>query len=390
MFDIISIPFGWIMRVCYSLVNNYFVALLLFAVVMQLILLPFSIKQQKNSVRQAELAPKMAALRKKYAGRNDAATQQKMQEEMQELYKRENYNPASGCLPLLIQMPILIALYNVVVNPLRYITGLSAATITELKTYLETIGHTVTEHASYSISTMREVEKLFTEGGETAAALLEKFPTMDGATIPDMSFWNFDMSIVPQNPTGDGSVFFSWYLLIPVCTIVFQLVTQKITRMFTYQSPETIEAQKGCSMQVMNWSMPLLSAWIAYSVPAAIGLYWIFRGIIMAVQQIILSKLIPTPRFTEEDYKAAEKEMKVGKPKREKSKIPPKSLHRIDDEAYQAEYQKRLAEAEAEEAAEKEARAKRDGVDIKMKKNGPALKEENKHEKTEEKEETQE
>ena len=382
MFDIISIPLGWIMKICYSLVNNYFVALLLFAVVMQLVLLPFSIKQQKNSVRQAELAPKVAALRKKYAGRNDAATQQKMQEEMQEFYRKENFSPTAGCLPLLIQFPILIALFHVVVNPLRYLTGLAAETIVELKTFLTTLGYTIAEHETYSISTMNVVQKILNEGGEHATALLEKFESLAGATLPDMSFLGIDLSVVPFNPSDPESKLFTLYLLVPILTIVFQLLTQKITRMFTYQSPETIEAQKSCSMKVMNWSMPVMSAYFAMIMPSAIGLYWIFRGIIMSVQQIILSKVYPAPQFTEEDYKRAEKEMKVGKPKREKSKIPPKSLHRIDDEEYQAEYERRLAEAKAEEEAEKAARraenAKRDGIDVK--KDAPVLKEENRHE----------
>ena len=136
MLDFIAIPLGWIIRVCYSLVNNYFLALLLFAIVMQILLLYFSIKQQKNNVQQAKLAPKTAAIRKKYAGRNDAQTQQKMQEELQAMYQKEKYSPFGGCLPLLIQMPILFALYNVVMNPLRYITGISADTIAQIQTHM--------------------------------------------------------------------------------------------------------------------------------------------------------------------------------------------------------------------------------------------------------------
>jgi YidC/Oxa1 family membrane protein insertase len=139
-------------------------------------------------------------------------------------------------------------------------------------------------------------------------------------------------------------------MLVPVLTFVFMILTQKITRMFTYQSPETIEAQKSPSMKIMNWSMPLLSVWIAFSVPAAIGLYWIFRNIISCIQQIILANVIPAPRFTEEDYKRAEKEMKVpSKPRREISKVPPKSLHHIDDEEYQAKLEAAWKKAKDEE-----------------------------------------
>jgi len=359
IFDIIAIPLGWIMRVCYSLANNYFLALLLFALIMQVILLPFSIKQQKNSIRQAKLAPKIMAIRKKYAGREDAATQQKMQEEMQQLYREENFNPMAGCGPMLLQMPILFALYYVVTNPLRYISGLTAARITELKTYLtETLEIVITEHQSYTISTMNEIQKIIDAGGDGVTKLFEVAPELSSATLPDMHFWFIDMSQIPNAQPE----FFSWYLLVPVLTIVFQLLTQKITRMFTYQSPETKEAQQGCSMKMMNWMMPVMSAWIAYIVPVGIGIYWIFRGILMAIQQIILSKIFPAPVYTEEDYKKAEKEMKTGRPIREKSKIPPKSLHRIDDEEYQKEYAARLAAAEAEEAKAREEAAEKDGV----------------------------
>ncbi len=362
MLDFISVPLGWILKVCYSFLNNYFLALLLFALIMQIVLLPFSVKQQKNSVRQASLAPKMAAIRKKYAGRTDAVTQQKMQTDMQELYKRENFNPAGGCLPLLIQMPILFALYQVVINPLRYISGMSADQIKALEAFFKAEGIEWNLRSQY-IDMMQKVREIVAEGGEMLEKLTEAVTdfAFTDALYPDMSFWGVDLSAVPSitfNP-------FDWLLLIPVLTVVFHFITQAITKKFTYQSPETVEAQKNPSMRIMNWSMPLLSAWIALSVPAAIGLYWIFRNIIMCVQSILLSLALPAPRFTEEDFKAAEKEMKVGKPRREKSKTPVRSLHRIDDEEYQAEYRRRLAEAEAEAAPEEDEK--------------PVIKEENRH-----------
>ncbi len=339
MLDIIAIPLGWIIKVCYSLVNNYFVALLLFAIVMQIILLPFSIKQQKNSVQQAKLAPKTAAIRKKYAGRNDAQTQQKMQQEIQEMYQKEKFSPFGGCLPLLIQMPILLALYNVVMNPLRYITGISMDTINQIQTHMtDDLGIVLNPRGLY-IDILNHVR-------EDLPYYVEKFADLADKTLPDMTFIGTDLSQIPTFTFQP----FDWLMLVPILTFVFMLLTQKITRMFTYQSPETIEAQKSPSMKIMNWSMPLLSVWIAFSVPAAIGLYWIFRNIISCIQQIILANVIPAPRFTEEDYKRAEKEMKVpSKPRREISKVPPKSLHHIDDEEYQAKLEAAWEKAKAEE-----------------------------------------
>ena len=349
MLDIIAIPLGWIIKVCYSLVNNYFVALLLFAIVMQIILLPFSIKQQKNSVQQAKLAPKTAAIRKKYAGRNDAQTQQKMQQEIQEMYQKEKFSPFGGCLPLLIQMPILLALYNVVMNPLRYITGISMDTINQIQTHMTDDLGIVLNPRSIYIDMMNHIR-------EDMAYYVEKFAELADKTLPDMTFLGMDLSQVPRDTIVGSNWLASldWILLVPILTFVFMLLTQKITRMFTYQSPETIEAQKSPSMKIMNWSMPLLSVWIAFSVPAAIGLYWIFRNIISCIQQIILANVIPAPRFTEEDYKRAEKEMKVpSKPRREISKVPPKSLHHIDDEEYQAKLEAAWQKAKEEENASK-------------------------------------
>ena len=138
MLDFIAIPLGWIIKVCYSLVDNYFLALLLFAIVMQILLLYFSIKQQKNNVQQAKLAPKTAAIRKKYAGRNDAQTQQKMQEELQAMYQKENFSPFGGCLPMLIQLPIILALYQIVIDPLHYVLGQAPGISNALALYYTT------------------------------------------------------------------------------------------------------------------------------------------------------------------------------------------------------------------------------------------------------------
>ena len=103
---------GWITT--YPGFSFYVIGICLFAIVIEILMLPFSIKQQKNSIKQANLRPKEMAIKNKYKGRNDQPTMQKMQSEIQELYQRENYSPYSGCLPLIVQMPIVIALYNIV------------------------------------------------------------------------------------------------------------------------------------------------------------------------------------------------------------------------------------------------------------------------------------
>ena len=103
--NIIRAPFAWIMELFYSWTGSYLVALLVFSVILKLVLFPFSIKQQKNSQKQASLRPKENVIRKKYAGRTDRATQMKMNTEIQELYQKENFSPLGGCLPMILQSP---------------------------------------------------------------------------------------------------------------------------------------------------------------------------------------------------------------------------------------------------------------------------------------------
>ena len=116
----------WITKYLTFGTNNYIIGICVFAIFIELVMLPLAIRQQKNSIKQAKLRPKEMAIRNKYKGRNDQATQQKVTQEIQELYQRENFSPYSGCLPLLLQFPILIALYRIVVDPLKYFLGITS------------------------------------------------------------------------------------------------------------------------------------------------------------------------------------------------------------------------------------------------------------------------
>ena len=117
---ILGIPLGWILHFCYSLVQNYGLALVMFTVLARLILLPLSIKQQKGMVKMAMFRPKMEEIQKKYAN-----NQLKMQEEMQKFYQEEGFNPMSGCLWSFLPLPILIALYSIIRQPITHFMMLS-------------------------------------------------------------------------------------------------------------------------------------------------------------------------------------------------------------------------------------------------------------------------
>lgn len=326
--DILLIPMGFIIRVCYNISNNYAVALLLFALVMQVILFPLGIKQQKNTNKQASLRPKESAIRKKYAGRNDQATQQKLQQEIMALYQQENFNPASGCLPLLIQLPIIFALFAVVRQPLTYITRLSSGKIAILKEQITAI----LKNAGTTITSGYEEIEIISYLKEHGVAGITGVTEAEVAAMPDFTMFGgmFDISVRPS--TNIWSI----YILVPILTFVVMYLSQIITKKFTYRpEPAGGDANTQNSMKIMEWMMPLMSVYFAFIVPSAIGVYWIFRNILSVIQQFILSKMYPTPRFTEEELKAAEKEYlgktkKTVKTERDPNRPRPRSLHTID------------------------------------------------------------
>ena len=328
--------------------NNYILTLCVFAIIMEILFLPFGIKQHKNSLKQAKLKPKEMAIRRKYAGRNDQATQQKLNQEIQELYQQENYNPLSGCLPLLIQFPVLIVLYWVVVNPMKYVLACSDNFIQVMHAIVRAEGHTgVTSNGS--IQLLNKIIELRSNGA-LSDDILAKYCTnpaevaakIDSIVANPLNFsvGSLDLGQIPQWKFWEfGSDVHLWLLLIvPVMTFVVYFFSMRLNRKFTFQPTQNADAkQQACSNTMMDVTMPLMSVFITFGVPAAIGIYWIFKSILGVLKQFILSRVMPFPTFTEEDYKAAEKEMAGKQPKKiQKSENAGKvrSLHHIDDEDY--------------------------------------------------------
>lgn len=314
----IAVPFAYVLEFCNKICgNNYVIALLLFAIFMKLILFPFGIKQQKNMVKQASLRPKEQAIRKKYAGRTDKATQQKQQQEIMDLYQRENYNPASGCLPLLLQMPILFALFQVVYNPLRYVKHLGSDAIRTVLIGLQKIG--------FDFSTL----KVFRMSNNTITNFYDMYivqPLTDNyeklsnevqniigakSSLPRFQIFGINLAETPNMKE------ISWYWIIPVLTFICVFLSMKLTRKFSYQPQQ--EGGAGASLKFMDFTMPLISTWMTFMFPAILGIYWIYQNLLGVVQQIVLKKMYPIPEFSDEDYAAAEREY-FGREKKKKEK----------------------------------------------------------------------
>ncbi len=338
--DILYVPLGWILRVCNAISPTYLLTLLLFSILIKLIMLPLSYKQHKNSLKQASFRPKEMAIYKKYQGRVDRTSQQKKQEELQRLYQAEGFNQFAGCLPLLIQLPIIFCVYQVVTSPLRYICGFSSELVKKIMEQA---------NASRQIDALNALRANF-----DSFKSIEGFPAdLTVSELPNFSLLGIDLSATPQFGVN-------WLILIPILNFAAAFFASKITRKFNYQSPQmTLQGQgsanESMSMKIMNLLMPLMSAYISLKTPAVIGIYWIYQNLLGVVQQFAFYKLKPYPTFTEEEYKEAER-LIAGKKKkqkyREKKNLDPdrprvRSLHHIDDDDYNAH----VVESEEEKAA---------------------------------------
>ncbi len=356
----IGIFLGWITAIMPA--ESYILTLFVFAIILEIIMLPFAIKQQKNSIKQARLRPKEMAIRKKYAGRNDQATQQKVTQEIQELYQKENFNPMSGCLQLLLQFPILIVLYWLVVDPIQYVCSGSRELISVLHSFITSpaadggLGMKLAS-TNGSIEIFSKIKEL----GPEAFEGIKSFCANGAEVFADIERINdvpANFFIGPINlgltPNFDFSTVNAWLLVLPVLTFVIYFFSMRINRKLQFQPTQSADdRQQACSNNMMDFTMPLMSVWMTFIVPAAVGVYWVFKSIIGVVKQFIMSKAMPLPTFTEEDYKAAEKEL-FGKQQPKKivksanaGKV--RSLHHIDDEDYDEKGNYRPVQHEPEE-----------------------------------------
>ena len=304
--------FGSLLSIFNSFTGSYLLALFIFALLVKLILLPFGIKQQKNSIKQAHVRPKEMAIRNKYKGRNDQRTQQKMNTEVMELYQQEGYNPASGCLPLLIQLPIILILYKVITNPLQYICGYTTEMINKIAMYLNSLGITsvTVKDGVYSGYDIKLISH-FTDKVDGINEALGEIGQIDLSAIPNFSFFGLGGNDYLAMTPNDN--IWSLLLLVPALNCVFTLISTYVNKKLTFQPMQDQQTQG--SMKFMNIFMAGMTTFIAFTVPAAIGIYWLFNNLLGMLQQFILAKAMPLPQFTEEDFKRAEKEYngKAGK-----------------------------------------------------------------------------
>ena len=334
MFDWLYNLLGSMLAWFNSWTGSYAVSLLFYALIFKIVFLPFAIKQQKNQIKMAKLTPKIELIKAKYRGRNDQATMRKQQEEIMALQQKEGYSPLAGCLPLLLQLPIIIILYNVIRSPLSYLVKLSSDQVIALNNLLP---NPATEFKSIDqISLIDGIKNYINTYGAGKIEEITAGKITNIAGLPNLDIFGINLGPQPGfNPL-------TWAVIIPFLAAGFQWLTMWITRKLSGNANALVNdeaaQQTQMSMKILDLIMPLMTLWIAFSFSGMMGLYWIFQSILAIIQTVIINLAMPLPRFTEEELKAMRKAQKAqAKAQQAIIKTQPKyrSLHYIDEDDYE-------------------------------------------------------
>lgn len=270
IFDTIIIkPMGWILHQLSNMVGgNFALAVFLFTVVINMLLIPLSIKSQQSTSKQAQLKPKVDALQKKYA-----KDKVKLNEEMTKLYREENVSMTGGCLTLLIRMPFLMGIYYAVINPLSYLVFLPKDIIDQAKTACAALMGV----AADKVNTVTQLDIL-----SHVHQLEAQFPDLAQAKAVDFSLFGLDLT---QRPVFSLNIFsaFQPIWIIPILSFGTAMITSLISmRMQKRLNPDAP------NMAGMMLTMPLISLVLAFTVPGAVGFYWACSNLVAGTIQTVL------------------------------------------------------------------------------------------------------
>ena len=323
----ICVPFAWLVRLFYNLTNSYGVALILFTLVIKLIMLPFQMKSKKNMMRMSRVSGQMQELQKRYA-----KNQAKLQEEMQKLYEEEGVNPMSGCLWSLIPFPILIALYSIIRQPITHFMMLSKDVLQTVVQSAADAGVNLTNIVMMDKATGAPALKdgLYQMAAYGQINLVKAVQEM-GLSTPEgwfdmnYNFLGLDLTATPWEYVK--SFTFTWavigVILIPILAGLSQFVFSKLTMKTQPQA----DAAGGASMKSMMYMMPLMSVYIAFIMPAALGVYWIAQSVFSLIQEVTLNEYFNKILDREETEKEkAAREKRYAKYQRQKELMAQQQL----------------------------------------------------------------
>ena len=321
----ICIPFAALLRLFYNLTGSYGVAIILFTLAIKLILLPFQMKSKKSMMRMSRMSGKMKEIQKKYAN-----NQAKMNEEMQKFYAEEGVNPMSGCLWSFLPLPILLALYSIIRQPITHFLMLGEDVVQKLVAAATAAGvdmSAIVQMKDGAAVVVDGVTRLSPYGqiglAKVASSMPELTSGIDGWINMNYDFLGLDLSATPWSVVSTFAISAAviGMILIPLLAGGSQLLFSRITMK---QQPG-MDGPGAGTTKTMMYMMPLMSVYFAFIMPAALGVYWIAQSLISMVQELIMGKFYNKKLEEEEtaryEARQADRQRRIEEGRRQQEKL---------------------------------------------------------------------
>ena len=267
MFQFIANIFGYLLEWLYNGIGqNYGIALILFTIILRIILLPLTIKQQKSMKKTTALQGKMQEIQFKYKNNPEL-----MNKEIMELYKRENLSPFSGCISSIVQILIILSVFYLVSRPLTYMKKIDPGNIENYK-------NEISAENDGKISNYYEIE------------IIQKKAAQDENIKVNMDFLGLDLSKVPSQNMSDATVY-----IIPLLYVVSSIFSIRMTTGKTKKKEESNSSEPDMTQQMnksMSYMMPIMAVSIAFVAPLGLALYWLVSNILMILERIVINKYV--------------------------------------------------------------------------------------------------
>ncbi len=319
--EIILKPFAWLLLFFYNFLHSYGLALILFAFIIKLILFPVSLKGKKSMIQTTMLSGKMQQLQKQYG-----KDRERYNLEVQKLYEKESVNPMGGCIWSVIPMVLLIALYYIIREPLINLMEVPKDMIDQVAAITGVVNtgaypQIAMAEAMNDPAILAAVKAALGDAGSKVFAMDFSFLGLNLAKIPSWKFWEGGVT-----GTSLGLA------ILPLVSTVVSFLSMRVSMATNKINNQVKNDQMDRTNRMMMWTMPLMSLWIGFTVPAGLSIYWIAQYLVTMIQEFICAKLL------KKDYEAARaaseererREREEEKQRKEEARL--ERAQRIEDE----------------------------------------------------------
>lgn len=336
-------PFAWILGKILEVIYNGFAFLgiynigfciIIFTLVVRMLMLPMQIKQQKFTKLNAVMTPEIQGIQKKYKNRKDQQAQLAQQEEIKAVYDKYGTSPTGSCLQLIIQMPILFALYRVIMNvpayvqPVKdlYLKVLYGLDVSQMKQFfgIDKIAKELsTEKLNGCIDAMSGYSRGSGSVSLTKGTSLQTILDVSDKGVADKidninNFFGLNLSMSPSAMFNAGLISIIVALIIPILSGLFQFLSVQISQKLNGTAMNAQDNPMAGSMKIMNFMMPLMSVYMCWILSAGLGLYWMAGSLIMMLQQVFINLYMK--KIDVNDIIEANKEKAAAKAEKRKEK----------------------------------------------------------------------